>query len=129
MAFSLRIPKVGDTKGETIGMTDILNKLDGHPPSAASETLRLNSGSTLLEHISLVIYTAYEFEGFQDVLKGSIFSAPIVSGQTDRANLEDKRKARDLEEQIVVLNKRIERLTDPLIQVKQVVFELLLDIL
>ena len=45
----------------------------------------------------------------------------IVSGQTDRANLENKRKARDLEEQILVFNKRIERLTNPLIQVNLVV--------
>lgn len=46
-------------------MTEILNKLDGHPPSAASETLRLDSGSTLLGHISLVIYTAFELEDLQ----------------------------------------------------------------
>lgn len=61
MAFSLRIPKVGQTQGEKIRIEYILKNLDGYPPSA-SEVLHLGSGSTLLVHISLVIYTAFEIE-------------------------------------------------------------------
>lgn len=41
--------------------------------------------------------------------------------QIYRDNLEDKTKIRDLEEHIVVLNKRIEGLTSPLYQVNPIV--------